>query len=366
VVDQLLDHWHGSRYDHQSVDVFRDSGGRLWVVAAGVDRDLQIIHQTAPNSGWSGWKAINLARTTEPSIGQMPDGQLQVFARGEDGEVWSATNDQRHFESWNDGRQLVRNTERQEAMIVIRGPVVARNSDGRLEVFVIGADSALWHIAQTMANDPDSWSPAWQSLGGSLLSRPVVVLNEIPRLEVLEVFAIGSNSTLWHNQQTSSGSPTWQGWELWDSSPAVMGTPAAISPRVVTETVARRTDCLIWRQPSVEPLTKRPLGDGRRFSSDPVVATNSDGRLEVFARGDDAQVWHIWQPDSSNDAFLDRWQSLGGTWLSGPVVGQNDDGRLEVFAIGTDSRLWHIWQDGGWSSWHQLGGTEVSGRLAVL
>jgi hypothetical protein len=45
------------------------------------------------------------------------------------------------------------------------------------------------------------------------------------------------------------------------------------------------------------------------------------------------------------------------------VCGRNEDGRLEVFARGTDNALWHIWQtapNNGWSSWASLGGVLFS------
>jgi hypothetical protein len=55
------------------------------------------------------------------------------------------------------------------------------------------------------------------------------------------------------------------------------------------------------------------------------------------------------------------WSSLGGTITSDPAVAVNSDGRLEVFARGTDDALWHIWQTaphaGPWSGWSSLGGT---------
>ncbi|MBY7125955.1 hypothetical protein ILS93_28305, partial [Bacillus sp. 16GRE42] len=53
------------------------------------------------------------------------------------------------------------------------------------------------------------------------------------------------------------------------------------------------------------------------------------------------------------------WGSLGGT-IDMLAIGKNADGRLEVFARGADRALWHIWQtapNNGWSNWGSLGGT---------
>ncbi|NNG23209.1 S8 family serine peptidase [Telluria aromaticivorans] len=85
-------------------------------------------------------------------------------------------------------------------------------------------------------------------------------------------------------------------------------------------------------------------------------ARNADGRLEVFARGADKAVWHRWQT-APNNGWSD-WHSLGG-WVDLIEVGQNQDGRLEIFARGSDRALWHRWQtapSNGWSEWASMGG----------
>ncbi|WP_218117423.1 hypothetical protein [Photorhabdus luminescens] len=66
----------------------------------------------------------------------------------------------------------------------------------------------------------------------------------------------------------------------------------------------------------------------------PAVSRNLDGRLEVFVRGADNALWHIWQT-TPNSGWSD-WQSLGNTITSNPAVYANADGRLEVFVRGAD------------------------------
>ncbi|MFG2328053.1 S8 family serine peptidase [Streptomyces sp. NPDC048604] len=104
------------------------------------------------------------------------------------------------------------------------------------------------------------------------------------------------------------------------------------------------------------------------------TARNADGRLEIFARGADGAVWHMWQTAPNNG--WSGWQSLGG-WIDHLKVGQNIDGRLEIFARGADGAVWHMWQtapNGGWSGWESLGGwiddlevgRNADGRLEVF
>src|SRR5205823_2962193 len=94
----------------------------------------------------------------------------------------------------------------------------------------------------------------------------------------------------------------------------------------------------------------------------PAAGRNADGRLEVFAVGDQDTLWHRWQV--SPGGGWDGWASLGTppgvAFLQAPAVGQNADGRLEVFAFATAGDVWHIWQDplaaNGWPGWESLGG----------
>jgi hypothetical protein len=192
-------------------------------------------------------------------------------------------------------------------------PAVALNADGRLEVFVRGSDNALYHIWQTKPAD-GPWS-AWSSLatppGESITSDPAVARNLDGRLEV---FAGDANGVLWHNWQTK---PADGPWFVWTS----LGTPP-----------------------------------GGGITGNPSAVDNS-GRLEVFVRGSDNQLYHIWQTAPGGD--WSEWNWLGGVLTSDPVAIDNVDGRLEVFASGPGNALYHIWQtkpaDGPWSAWESLG-----------
>ena len=81
-------------------------------------------------------------------------------------------------------------------------PTAARNTDGRLEVFVVGGDTGLWHKWQTAAGG-STWTD-WTSLGGSgIANNPTAARNTDGRLEV---FVVGGDTGLWHKWQTAAGS----------------------------------------------------------------------------------------------------------------------------------------------------------------
>ena len=94
------------------------------------------------------------------------------------------------------------------------------------------------------------------------------------------------------------------------------------------------------------------------ITSDPAAGHDQDGRLEVFARGTDNALWHIWQTAPSAGPWS-GWASLGGVITSSPTVSNDANGSLQAFARGTDDALWHIRQtapNNGWSGWASLGG----------
>ena len=106
---------------------------------------------------------------------------------------------------------------------------------GRLDVFVRGTDSALWHKWFQ-----GGWS-GWESLGG----RPSVAgRGRLWGNGRIDVFAAGTDSALWHKWYQG-------GWSGWESLGGV--------------------------------LTSRPA-----------VSSWAPGRLDVFVAGTDSAMWHKW------------------------------------------------------------------------
>src|SRR5437588_461128 len=138
-------------------------------------------------------------------------------------------------------------------------PSVARNSDGRLEVFALDSVGALWHIQQTTPGM--NWN-SWASLGiapnTNVLPDFVVERNADGRLEI---FALDSAGALWHTWQTSPG----DGWIQW---------------------------C--------------PLGRTEGGATKVLAGTqNAAVRLEAFAAADGRSLWHIWQ--AAPNCTWSRW-----------------------------------------------------------
>ena len=242
------------------------------------------------------------------------------------------------------------------------GPVVARNADGRLEVFARGSDDSLWHRAQT---SPGGAWDAWSGLGGKLTADPVVAENADGRLEV---FYRGTNGGLWHLSQQTAGDSQWTGHDGLGGSLAKANLAVARNADGRLEVFARDDkDALVHLWQKTAGGTYSGWDNlGGVLRSNVVVGTNADGRLEAFYRGTDDAIWHLHQ------------KSPGGAWsghssLSGYVdaslaIARNADGRLELFVRGTDAHVYHMWQkqpNGGWSGWSDLGGDITSDITAT-
>jgi hypothetical protein len=210
-----------------------------------------------------------------------------------------------------------------------------RGADGRLEVFVRGNDTHLWHLYQTAPNgDWSSWEDlsVYRPLGVTIAGEPAVGSAADGRLEV---FVRGSDGHLWHLYQTTANGD-WSGW----------------------------VDLNVY------------LSLGVTVVGEPAVRGAANRALEIFVLGSDGHLWRLNQSNpSAGDwhGWSDLGVPLGVAALSEPVVGSAADGRLEIFVLGSDSHLWHLYQtelNGAWSSWEDLSvyrpiGVAVAGTPAV-
>lgn len=302
--------------------------GRLEVFVVGTRGgaggvQLWHLYQIAPAGGWSQWVSHGspppeFNNWNNPVLARDSDGLLELFMGfgAQTFQIWQTSRNGGWTPQWTQHPVAPGNIGTAVGALILR-------SDGRLELFAEGIvsaqDSALWHITQTAPSQ--GWTD-WASLGTPAaaggLRLPVVAASADGRLEV---FAIGSDGALWHIWQTSLGGA----WSAWLSH----GTPPGTA------------------------------FDGLRR---PVVAPNTEGRLELFAVANDKALWHIWQVAPSGG--WSSWTSHGhppstnppfptGVWNT-PALALNSAGRLELFVAGTNTELWHIWQTApnqGWSGW---------------
>lgn len=89
-------------------------------------------------------------------------------------------------------------------------PAITANADGRFEVAAIGTDGAVWHARQTVSNG--DWSD-WKSLEtppgeGAVDAPPALARNKDGRLEL---FMVDRASAVWRRRQEVGGD-RWSAW----------------------------------------------------------------------------------------------------------------------------------------------------------
>jgi hypothetical protein len=284
--------------------IVKNNDGRLDVFWL---RDFQLLHsykEAIPNSSWVNTSSNEVGGGDfdgDPVVAQNANGKLELFMVHESPD----SNLYRLHHMYGDGTLLPSLGGQWSSN---RKPAVAMNGDGRLEVFMVGLDRQLYHRWQGMMNS-SSWSEDWTPLGGpTILGDPTVAIDSSSRLNLFVVHS--NNRQLYYRWQTST----------------------------VGDSTARWSD---WT----------PLEGHWSPSRIPAMAQNADGRLEVFMVGSDGRLYHRWQTSRNGTTGIWDWYM---NWVpfgkqqwplsSNPAVARNRDGRLEVFMVGSDGRFFHKWQ----------------------
>jgi hypothetical protein len=334
----------------------RNLDGRLQVFYKGADNALWTSTQTSVNANtWTSHVSLLGGLTSNPVAVANADGRLEVFVKGTDNAIyhrWQMTAGSSSWSGWIGIPGTVAGGD----------PAVARNTDGRLQVVYRGGDNLLYTVAQTSPG-VNSWTmPA--NLFGTLISDPAVVLNADGRMEV---FAVMTDNGISHIWQTSAGGSSWSGWF------GLGGFTSSLKPDAARNTDgflqafyrdAGNTGLSFFRQSPSFPGGWSPatsLGGG--LVSAPTVGINADGRLEVFIRGTDNQLHHIWQTAPSGSTWS-AWTPLGGGLTSGAAPAQNANGRVAVIVRGLDNALYYNVQtaagSSSWTGFFPLGGNASS------
>ena len=257
-----------------------NADGSLTACGVGGNGDLWCASENAPGVGWSAWSDLSGAQIQPGfAIGQNLNGRLEIFGVNPDDQVM--TNLQTDNGGWAGWTLLTSGGASPHgasgAEHLRPELAVARNLDGRLEVFGIGAGTLVWHIAQQSAGGP--WG-AWSSIGVRLRPGVVVGQNHDGRLEIFG-FPVSSSP--------QSTSPT--------DSAVPMREVAALSQLSPGGTWGASTD----------------LG-GSLQASQLVAGNTADGRIQIFAVGSNGDVWSDWQTTAGSS--WSGWTDFAGNGLS--------------------------------------------------
>ncbi|MEW9527390.1 hypothetical protein [Microbispora sp. NPDC049125] len=349
----------------------KNEDGRLEVVAFNSTDVLYTNHQLA-GGGWSGWQARahipNSFVVNGPIVRSNKDGRMEIFAGTADGRLYHMWQLSKNSGSWSGWAQI-------DQFSMMTGLSAVVNLDGRLEVFV--ADGFyVWSVYQTSPGV--GWEKA--NLGHVLTwnaNGPVVAArNSDGRLEVFGVgcgIATPTNECgiphIYHKWQKVVGGD-WSGWEPMGHCNDRTVTSVNVAQnkdgrlefyeiRTTSTDYLKGDLCATWQQPDGTWHAYENRGNGRIDTQAPTaVASNEDGRIEVFSISADNHVQHMWQ--TAANGGWSGWANLGTRGDFGRLglaANRNADGRLEVVALTSNGQPYHSWQKtagGDWSDWAPL------------
>jgi hypothetical protein len=237
---------------------------------------------------------------------------------------------------------------------VVSLPNMIVDDQGRVHIFVVGGDWALW----------DNIDGVWYGLGGSLTSAPFPVKDNYGKIHVL---VRGSDSALWDLAFNTSA---WTaGWYGFGGVIAEMPTATQYWGTGNIVIMVHAIDDSLWAFDLWDPvgMSGTWVPQGGVIQGVPYVMEDTSGNVHAFVVGSDSALWdHVADgPGSFN------WYGLGGVLSPGQVMPTavnepNRPGYVAVMVRAADDSLWvcDLWPDKS-AHWVPLGGYITSGGYAI-
>ena len=248
---------------------------------------------------------------------------------------------------------------------------VADQADGRLVVFALGGDGAIYMQTQNAVGST-SFS-GWSYLGGHDLI-DVAAAREADGLVVM--LAVGADHNVYEQRQSSlnGGFDPW----TWVGGPGVVQIAMAAQPSGRLALIGRTPagEMMFTNQPTVNAnFVGWTTLDGTQLT-DFTLAKNLDGRLELIAIGGDTVVYD--KPQARPDLEWGAWFSVGQSGVTSVATTLAADGSLNLFMIASDHQVHRVAQNGpsaGLIGEPAMGGndfvkvsaaTDLDGRMEVM
>ncbi|MGI8966384.1 MAG: hypothetical protein ACR2H1_09915 [Limisphaerales bacterium] len=321
------------------------SGGALEVFATATASGNAIYSSVqsgvnGPFQAWNNGVGQNWGSPKPVVVGTQPDGRMQLFIIGQDTAVYTKWQNVPGgpWSNW----------------ALVGGSVlqlkVAQNADGRLQLMMIGTDQQIWTTAQTGPNANGSFG-GWYTFGENAMNLPLTMGNSVDGR--LQFFFIGTDSQVysWY-QTTPNGNNGTSSWARLAFGGGALSVDVGNNADGRLQLFVVGTDRQIWTVVQLSPLGG--WGGWSTFGENvqPGIcyAPRADGGEQIFFVGTDSQVYTLWEPGANNG----NWQrlGLGGIVKPGLTAGLNPDGRITLFGIDLNGGAWGNSQNSANNSWY--------------
>ncbi len=271
-----------------------------------------------------------IAAGSSPAVSSWGANRLDVFVRGADNAIWHV---------WWNGMTWSGWETQGTAGVAMSSPAAVSSGSDHIDLFAAGADGNLYQ-------------KTWNGVSWSLWKRPAlppppgIAAGSSPAVSSwganrLDVFVLGTDNAIWH---ASWNGTAWSSWDTEGNPGVAISSPAAVSwgtdhidlfaAGADGKLYQRTWNGLFWSL-WASPVSPPPAGIAA--GSAPAVSSWATSRLDVFVRGTDNAIWHA----SSNGAGWSGWDSRGKTIVSSPAAVSWGLQRIDIFGVGTDGNLYH-------------------------
>ncbi|PXW99589.1 hypothetical protein [Mycolicibacterium moriokaense] len=257
---------------------------------------------------------------------------LDVFAIGDNGQVWRTLLDGRHWGDWAPlpAASVTFDTTAQSVAAVSRAP-------GKLDLFVMGTDGQVWGNYWEEGENSDSWATWFPIPGGEGFFAPDQHVGAVARSpNNLDLFVVRGGelwSTYWY-----LAANVWAGWQ--PQRAVAPWEPSGHGPHVQDN---QRVAAI---SKSIAQYGQNNAGSGDQHAQ---ITSGFD----VFAIDTDGWVWSNFWAEGYNDNWS-GWFKLGNLPLDKAqqvaAVARSLQ-NVDVFGLGADKRLLMTYWTGG-TVWH--------------
>jgi hypothetical protein len=189
---------------------------RIQLFVMGLDGTFQSCWKitTDSNSDWSGWASIGAppgGAGVQVSVGYLPDSRMQLFVLAGDGALYSmwktSTDPDSSWTAWQSMGLLPGNNPPGTLSLA-----VGYLPDGRMQLFVVSNDQALYSAWKAATNPDSSWS-SWADMGqpeNAYLNNVSVGYLPDGRMQLFTPDNRGTVYSRW--KTTTDPDSSWSGW----------------------------------------------------------------------------------------------------------------------------------------------------------
>ncbi|MER7397255.1 hypothetical protein ABT381_17295 [Streptomyces sp. NPDC000151] len=314
-------------------------------VAANADGRLLVIYQGGGNTMYASWQNQDLSWTKDREL--VPNARLvgtPAALRGKDGRIYVFWRSQDNRLMRVQQNRINGDFGSPDAITtgVNSNPAPVLNANGRISVFYIGGERAIWETRQKSLSGTDFTTPV--SLGGEAKGeRLAAALAADGRISFVH---IGRNDELWTNTQKADDATEWEGY-------AKITTGAKGGLHILPDCNGH-LDVHYWGSNNESWWFGQVTGYGSFSTSTrslggtlngiPRSVLAADGRQHVFARGSSDALLTAAQKDPGSLEYVPFGDITGGVH-NNPVPALSRDGRVFVFYRGGEGALWYAFQE---------------------